>query len=72
MNPLSWRIEHQAALVLGAILGAAIALVIGLMYHGAHNGMFGEVLLSWIGVRWAVLGALIGAGIVFNGRLLQR
>jgi len=71
MNPFAWRREPQVALVLAAVLGAMIALMAGLMYHGAHSGMFGEVIWSWIGVRWIVFGALVGGGVVYTRQLLH-
>ena len=48
-----------------------VALMAGLMYHGAHSGMFAEVIWSWIGVRWIVFGALVGGGIIYVRQLLH-
>lgn len=71
MNPFAWRRESQVALLLAAVLGAMVALMAGLMYHGAHSGMFGEVIWSLIGVRWIVFGAVVGGGIVYTRQLLH-
>ena len=72
MNPLLWRREHQAAIILGAILGVVIMLLIGFMYRGLNYGtLSSELLWSSSTARWAILGALIGSGIVYVQRLLQ-
>ena len=72
MNPFAWRREHQTAVILGAILGAVMLLVIGFMYRGLNYGTISsELLWSSSTARWAVLGALIGGGIVYVRRLLQ-
>ena len=72
MNPFAWRQEHQVAIIVGAILGAVILEVIGfirrdLYYAEMTSGLF----WSASSVRWAILGALIGAGIVYVQRLLR-
>ena len=72
MNPFAWRREHQTAIILGAILGAVMLLVIGFMYRGLNYGTISsELLWSSSTARWAILGALIGGGIVYVRRLLQ-
>jgi hypothetical protein len=72
MNPLVWRQEHQAAIILGAILGVVILLLIGFMYRGLNYGtLSSELLWSASTARWAILGALIGSGVVYVQRLLQ-
>ena len=72
MNPFAWRQEHQVAIIVGAILGAVILEVIGLMYRGLNYGLTTSGLFwSASSVRWAILGALIGAGIVYVQRLLR-
>jgi hypothetical protein len=72
MNPLAWRQEHQVAIILGAILGAVILVVIGFIYRGLNFGTITSALFwSASTTRWAILGALIGAGIVYVRRLLQ-
>ena len=72
MNPFAWRREHQTAIILGAILGAVMLLVIGFMYRGLNYGTISsELLWSSRTARWAILGALIGGGIVYVRRLLQ-
>ena len=71
MNPFAWRQEHQVAILLGAILGAVILEVIGFMYRGLNYGLITSGLWSASTARWAILGALIGACIVYVRRLLQ-
>jgi hypothetical protein len=72
MNPLAWRREHQVALVLGAILGAIIMVVIGFMYRELNYGTISAGLFwSASTARWAILGLLLGAGIVYERRLLE-
>ena len=72
MNPFAWRSEHKAALILGAILGAAILEVIGFMYRGLNYGTISSALFwSASTIRWAILGALIGGCMVYVRRLLQ-
>ena len=72
MNPFAWRQEHQVAIIVGAILGAVILEVLGFMYRGLNYGLTTSGLFwSASTVRWAILGALIGAGIVYVQRLLR-
>jgi hypothetical protein len=71
MNPFAWRQEHQVAIILGAILGAVILEVIGFMYRGLNYGIITSGFFwSASTARWAILGALIGACIVYVRRLL--
>ena len=72
MNPFAWRQEHQVAIIVGAILGAVILVVIGFMYRELHYAtVTSDYFWSGSTVRWAILGALIGAGIVYVQRLLR-
>ena len=72
MNPFAWRQEHQVAIIVGAILGAVILVVLGFMYREQNYGTITSgVFWSASTVRWAILGALIGAGIVYVQRLLR-
>ena len=72
MNPFVWRREHQVAVILGAVLGAVIVEVIGFMYRGLNFGMISSDLFwSASTTRWAILGALLGACMVYVRRLLQ-
>jgi hypothetical protein len=71
MNPFAWSQEHRAAIILGAILGAVILVIIGFMYRGLNYGTISSGLFwSASTVRWAVLGAVIGACMVYVRRLL--
>jgi hypothetical protein len=72
MNPFVWRHEHQIALVLGAILGAVVVVVIGFMYRDLNYGWLSyQLFWSASTARWAILGALLGAGTVYVQRLLR-
>jgi hypothetical protein len=72
MNPLGWRREQQLALVLGAILGAVIFLVVGFMYRGINYTLLsgGEFWFKST-ARCAILGALVGACLVYIRQLLH-
>lgn len=71
MNPLAWQREHQVALLLGIVLG----IVAGLLAGFAHNNIHLTTLQSWFAeghsLRWALLGAFFGAGVVYVQRLLR-
>ena len=72
MNPFAWSQEHQVAIIVGAILGAVILEVLGFMYRGLNYARTtSDLFWSASTVRWAILGALIGAGIVYVQRLLR-
>ena len=72
MNPFVWRREHQVAIILGAILGAVILVVIGFLRRELDYRMLtSDLFWSASTARWAILGALIGACIVYVRRLLQ-
>ena len=71
MNPLTWRREHQVALVLGVVLGIVLGVVVGYM----HGGVRYETLNQWNNAsrfRWAILGAFVGACVIYIQRLLLR
>jgi hypothetical protein len=72
MNPLTWQREHQAALLLGTVLGIFAGLLVGFIHNDVHL----ETLLQWgvangHGIRWAVFGGLFGAGVIYVQRLLR-
>jgi prepilin signal peptidase PulO-like enzyme (type II secretory pathway) len=70
MNPLTWQREHQVALLLGTVLGIVAGLLVGF----THNDIHLTTLQHWVassGIRWAVLGALFGAGVIYVQRLLR-
>jgi hypothetical protein len=71
MNPLAWQREHQVALLLGTVLGIAAGLLVGFV----HNNIRLAILQQWIaeghGLRWALLGAFFGAGVIYVQRLLR-
>jgi hypothetical protein len=71
MNPLAWRREHQAALLLGTVLGIVAGLLVGFFHHDIHLANLQQWILSWSSFRWAVLGAFFGAGLIYVQRLLH-
>jgi hypothetical protein len=71
MNPLTWRREHQVALLLGIALGIVAGLVVGYFHHDIHIATLQQWILGWSSIRWAVLGALFGAGLIYVQRLLR-
>jgi len=87
MNPLKWHREHQAALILGVVIGIALWLAIGFMYDGLHsaispataNAAFHDQtmtgIMAWLGTgsawRWGIFGALVGGGLLYTRQLLH-
>ena len=70
MNPLTWQREHQVALLLGIVLGIVLGLLVGFTYEGFHYA----TVERWNIVsrfRWGILGALVGACVIFIQRLLR-
>jgi hypothetical protein len=70
MNPITWRREHQVALVLGVVLGIVLGVVVGYM----HGGIRYASLEQWnieSRFRWAILGAFVGACVILIQRLLR-
>ena len=68
---MTWRREHQVALVLGLVLGIVLGLVVGYLHGGARY----ESLDHWSfdsQFRWGVLGAFVGACLIYIQRLLLR
>jgi hypothetical protein len=71
MNPLTWRLEHQGALLLGTVLGIVAGLLVGFIHHDIHLATLQQWISGWSSIRWAVLGALFGAGLIYVQRLLR-
>ena len=71
MNPMAWRSEHQLALILAAVLGIIIGLATGYMYHHVQYASSQAWFSSWSSYRWGILGAIVGAGIVYVRQLLR-
>lgn len=79
MNPLEWKREHQIALGLAAIIGLGLGEIIGFALNG-----HGDRFVTWVeqsfwyhystfgGFMWGILGALIGAAIVYVVQLMRR
>ena len=71
MNPLAWRREHQLALLLGTVLGIALGLLVGCALNNIHLAALQQWVAAGHGVRWALLGAFFGAGVIYIQRLLR-
>jgi hypothetical protein len=73
MNPLQWRSEHQVALLLGVVVGIALGFVTGYTHHNIHFDNAAELssYLTGSGLRWGVLGALVGGTIIYIQQLLH-
>jgi hypothetical protein len=71
MNPLTWRREHQVALLIGTVLGAAAGFLIGFSHNDVHLATLRQWVVGGGGVRWAIFGALFGAGVIYVQRLLH-
>ena len=71
MNPFTWRLEHQVALFLGALLGIVAGFLIGFTHNDVHLATLQQWVSGGSGIRWAVLGALFGAGVIYIQRLLR-
>jgi hypothetical protein len=71
MNPLTWRREHQMALLLGTVLGIAAGFLVGFIHNEVHLATLQQWVAGGHGIRWAALGALFGAGVIYVQRLLR-
>jgi len=70
MNPITWRQEHQVALVIGVLLGIVLALAVGFMYDGIHYATLNRWNIGSI-FRWGILGAFAGACVIYIQGLLR-
>jgi hypothetical protein len=71
INPLTWRREHQLALIVAAIIGVIIGLAVGYMYHRVQFATSSLWFWSWSSFRWAAIGAIIGAAVVYIRQLVH-
>ena len=74
MNPLQWRSTHQLALLLGVVVGIALGFATGYMHHNIHfenAAEFSHYLTGGSGLRWGVLGALVGGTVIYIRELLH-
>jgi hypothetical protein len=77
MNPLNWSREHQIALCVAALIGAALATVLGYLVYAAGWGEGAVPFGSWLGrlfdgpIWWAVFGVVIGGAVIFVRNLLH-
>jgi uncharacterized membrane protein YdcZ (DUF606 family) len=71
MNPLAWRHEHQLALLVATVVGVIVGLAVGYMYHHVQYATSQVWLMSWSSGRWAVLGGVVGAAIVYVRQLAR-
>ena len=71
MNPFSWSREHQLALLVAALIGAALATVLGYIVYAVGWGEGAVPFESWIlrllrgPIWWALFGAVIGGASIF-------
>ena len=70
MNPMTWPREHQVALLVGIVLGIVLGLLVGFMYEGFHYPTVGVWKME-SRFRWGILGAFVGACVIFTQRLLR-
>jgi H+/Cl- antiporter ClcA len=70
MNPMTWRHEHQVALLVRIVLGIVLGLLVGFMYEGFHYATLERWKIESI-FRWGILGAFVGACVIFTQRLLR-
>jgi hypothetical protein len=77
MNPLNWSREHQLAMLIAAVIGAALATVLGYLVYASGWGEGAVPFESWLWrvfggpIWWALFGAVIGGAIVFVRNLLR-
>ena len=69
MNPLTWRHEHQLALLLGLVIGIILGLLVGFMYGGFHYLTVDRWPIAGR-FRWGLLGAVLGVLVIYTQRLL--
>ena len=71
MNPFSWSRDHQLALRVAALIGAALATVLGYIVYAVGWGEGAVPFESWIlrllrgPIWWALFGAVIGGASIF-------
>ena len=71
MNPFSWSREHQLALLVAALIGAALATVLGYIVYAVGWGEGAVPFENWIlrllrgPIWWALFGAVIGGASIF-------
>jgi hypothetical protein len=71
MNPLAWQREHQVALLLGIVLGIVAGLFVGFTHNDIHLATLQDWVARGHALRWALLGAFFGAGVIYVQRLLR-
>jgi hypothetical protein len=77
MNPLSWSREHQLGLLVAALIGAALATVLGYFVYAVGWGEGALPFENWIwrplrgAIWWALFGAVIGGAIIFVRNLMR-
>jgi uncharacterized membrane protein YdcZ (DUF606 family) len=77
MNPFGWSREHQLALLIAALIGAALATVLGYLMYSVGWGEGALPFENWIWrllrgpIWWALFGAVIGSAFVFVRNLLH-
>jgi hypothetical protein len=54
------------ALLLGALFGIVAGFLIGFIHNDVHLETLQQWVLGGAGFRWAILGALFGAGLIYT------
>ena len=85
MNPFTWKREHQIALLLAVILGAALGSVLGYLAFAAAQGASGAPSFDWWmwarwpytnstksgGFWWMIFGGIAGGAFLYVYRLMR-
>jgi hypothetical protein len=77
INPFTWNREHQLALLVAALIGAALATVLGYIVYAVGWGEGALPFENWIwqplrgAIWWAVFGAVIGGAMIFVQNLMR-
>jgi hypothetical protein len=78
MNPISWSREHQLGLLVAALIGAALATVLGYIVYAVGWGEGALPFENWIwrplhgAIWWALFGAVIGGASIFVRNLMRQ
>jgi hypothetical protein len=73
MNPTRWPRDHQIALIIVILIGGVAGVVTGYVVEAVGSGADGSVSFAyWLkrplrfgGLWWGLLGAAIGAGVIY-------
>jgi hypothetical protein len=76
LNPATWSKNHKLALGLSALIGLVAGVVVGYLVYATGSGADGAVSFGyWVdhpirrgGLWWGLIGAAIGAAVVYVKR----